>query len=154
MGLLDCKNYLIHLEKVAEREQERSHIMFQVAIAFILGCAFNTLISGKFGHRSFTIKRSEEEQSELVILRSKVYAIRDELHHKTSLCRQLSSRNTILRERCRRLSVLANRELLKGLTDDFRGRGGYVSDSSDGGGYRGGYDGYGHVVVKQASYEV
>lgn len=131
--------------------------MFQLAVAFILGCAFSSLVSGKRGHRSFIIKHSEQEQSELAILRNKVCAFRDELHHKKSLCGQLSSRNTILRERCRRLSVLANRELLKGLSGDFRGRCGYVADGGgDGGdgGYSGGCDGYGHVVVKRASYEV
>jgi hypothetical protein len=143
--------------------------MFQFAIAFILGCAFNTLVRREFMGHSLTIKRSEEEeeeQAELVILRSKVCAIRNELRNKIILCGQLSERNTILRERCRRLTVLANRKLLKGLSGDLRGRCGYMSDSGYGGGYgggygdgyggfhSGGYDGYGHVVVKQSSYEV
>jgi len=127
--------------------------MFQVAIAFILGCAFNSLISGKFRYCSSVIKRSEEYQAELDILRSKVCAIRNELRNRITICGQLSDRNTILREKCRRLSVLANRELLKGLSGVLKERGGYLSDSGYSG-YSGGYDGYGHVVVKRASYEV
>jgi hypothetical protein len=135
--------------------------MFQVAIAFILGCAFNSLISGKFRYRSSVIKRSEEQQAELVILKNKVCAIRNELRNKITLCGQLSERNTILRERCRRLSVLANKESLKGLTGDLRGRCGYsyvpfegYSGSCDGYDGYDGYNGYGHVIVKRASYEV
>ena len=134
--------------------------MFQFAIAFVLGCAFNTLVRGKLRNHSLTIKRSEEEeQAELAILKNKMCAIRNELRNKIVLCKQLSERNTILREECRRLSVLANRELLKGLSGDLKGGCGYMSDSGyDGGhsgsGYGDSYDGYGHVVVKRASYEV
>jgi len=123
--------------------------MFQVAIAFILGCAFNSLIRSNIRHRSFVIKQSEQ-QAELAILNTKVCAIRNKLRISIESCKKLSSQNTFLREKCRRLSVLANRELLKGLTGDLRGRYSYASDCNR----NSSYDGYGHIVVKRASYEV